>query len=182
MAEENLDKVPDELLADTDNKNFNSFFNYIVSNAAEARERPANHGVMRQNEDGVFKRVSGGFFGAKWGVSQGKSAEELEDVDGELEEKMMTKDDNLAGAYKAFIIEFPSRTNNLVNYNTIDELMEIFRTIRTGPEYIDPRDDSQEGQIEDMRRVYSMLRDAEDRQSTDFIEEIIAKTKPEADR
>ena len=44
----------------------------------------------------------------------------------------MTKDDNLAGAYKAFIIEFPSRTNNLVNYETIDQLMQIFRTVRTG--------------------------------------------------
>ena len=90
----------------------------------------------------------------------------------------MTKDDNLAGAYKAFIIEFPSRTNNLVNYETIDQLMQIFRTVRTGSEDIDPRDDSQEGQVEDMRRVYSMLRDAENRQSTDFIEEILAKAQP----
>jgi|TARA_R100000742_G_C4168960_1_gene7896 hypothetical protein len=90
----------------------------------------------------------------------------------------MAKNDNLSGAYKAFIVEFPSRTNNLVNYETIDKLMQIFRTVRTGSEDIDPLDDSQEGQVEDMRRVYSMLRDAENRQSVDFIEEILAKAQP----
>tara|TARA_B100000287_G_scaffold38116_1_gene34954 strand:- start:9935 stop:10231 length:297 start_codon:yes stop_codon:yes gene_type:complete len=89
----------------------------------------------------------------------------------------MTKNDKLIGAYRTYIIEFPEKTGNLVNYDTIGRLMEIFQTIRTGSEDSDPRGD-QEGQVEDMRRVYAMLRDAETRQSVDFIEEIIEKATP----
>ena len=97
MVENNSGKIPEELLADTDNKNFNSFVNYIVSNAIEAGERPANHGVMRQNEDGVFKRVSGGFFSGIQEISQEKSVEEVKDVDGELEGFVLEEEDDDEG-------------------------------------------------------------------------------------
>ncbi len=80
----------------------------------------------------------------------------------------MTKNDDLAGGYKAYLVEFPSKTGNLVNYETIGRLMEIFRTVRTGSDDASPIGD-QEGQMEDMRRVYAMLRDAETRQSVDFM-------------
>lgn len=89
----------------------------------------------------------------------------------------MADNDELVAAYKTYLVEFPSKTGNLVNYDTIGRLMEIFQTIRTGSEDSDPRGD-EEGQIEDMRRVYAMLRDAETRQSVDFIEEILEKADP----
>ena len=88
----------------------------------------------------------------------------------------MTTD--LVADYRKYIIEFPSKTNNLVSYKTITELMEIFRVSRTD-DFNEYETSDVEGQVEDLKRVYAMLRDAENRKNTDFIEEIIAMTKPE---
>ena len=88
----------------------------------------------------------------------------------------MTTD--LVADYRKYIIEFPSKTNNLVSYKTITELIEIFRVSRTD-DFNEYETSDVEGQVEDLKRVYAMLRDAENRKSTDFIEEIIAMTKPE---
>ena len=100
MTENNSDKIPEEFLANTDNKNFNSFFNYLVSNAIETRKNPVNHGRMKQNEDGVFERVSGGLFGAgvrPMGSKQEEITEEVEEVNNEVE--------NVDGELEGFVLD-----------------------------------------------------------------------------
>lgn len=103
MAENNSGKIPEEFLADTDNKNFNSFFNYIVSNSVETQENPVNHARMKQNEDGVYERYSGGIMGTiisgmqkqqKTGEEVEQADNEVEDVDGELEGFVLEEDDD----------------------------------------------------------------------------------------
>tara|TARA_R100000742_G_C4216174_1_gene41198 strand:+ start:246 stop:548 length:303 start_codon:yes stop_codon:yes gene_type:complete len=61
---------------------------------------------------------------------------------------------------QTFLLEFPSRNNNLVSNEQIKDLVAMFRIMRT--DSIEPLNwPDQEGEYEDMRRTYWVLRNAQ---------------------
>ena len=74
-----------------------------------------------------------------------------------------------------FLLEFPSRNNNLVNNEQIKDLVAMFRVMRTdSPDLTSYYDDA--GGYEDMRQTYWVLRDAQKKNSDATIKRLLEKS------
>ena len=74
-----------------------------------------------------------------------------------------------------FLLEFPSRNNNLVNNEQIKDLIAMFRVMRTdSPDLTSYYDDA--GDYEDMRQTYWVLRDAQKKNSDATIKRLLEKS------
>jgi|TARA_R110002020_G_scaffold169633_1_gene358918 hypothetical protein len=76
---------------------------------------------------------------------------------------------------QTFLLEFPSRNNNLVTNEEIKDLIAMFRVIRT--DSVDPvtyYDDV--GDYQDMRQTYWLLRDAQKNNDAAKIKGLLEKS------
>ena len=74
-----------------------------------------------------------------------------------------------------FLLEFPSRNNNLINNEQIKDLVAMFRVMRTNsPDLTSYYDDA--GDYEDMRQTYWLLRDAQKKNSDATIKRLLEKS------
>ena len=74
-----------------------------------------------------------------------------------------------------FLLEFPSRNNNLVNNEQIKDLIAMFRVMRT--DNVAPLDfPDEKGDFEDMRQTYWVLRDAQKNNSNARVKRLLKKS------